>query len=192
MSFATQAQITTTDLTHRQHTNTPTPPCVITEDIHCSIGRVWSGTAQLSVPSPDHWLGWYGSTLVLNVVYIPDSNCTDKSSYTDCVPQAHPSTTHLSATTLANPKSVSFMWPVLSSRMFSGLRSLEGRGGVGERGSRGQGVLGRGGAGDRGCRGEGEQGTGGVRERGSRGQGVGERGSRGQGVGERGSRGQGG
>ena len=75
--------------------------------------------------------------MVQNVVYIPDSNCTDKSRYTDCVPQAHPASTYLSATTLANPKSVSFMWPVLSSRMFSSLRSLEGTGGVGERGCRG-------------------------------------------------------
>ena len=32
--------------------------------------------------------------------------------------------THLSTSFLANPKSVSFTWPSLSSRMFSGFRSL--------------------------------------------------------------------
>ena len=32
--------------------------------------------------------------------------------------------TYLSSSTLANPKSVSLMWPVLSRRIFSGFRSL--------------------------------------------------------------------
>ena len=90
-----------------------------------------NGNALLSVTFPDQLLEWGNrnnykecSLPTRQALHVDTNYSQTYMQVTVIMYHKHMVNTYLSATTLANPKSVSFMWPVLSSRMFSGLRSL--------------------------------------------------------------------